>query len=260
MMEIKASKFLPGVIAVGIYFFVLGLLVFYFNHRNEEPSKKYVKKNEQRIQVALSGGPNSEKKRTKKNALSTPKKKAQVKSNPKKFAQKKVIKEKIVKKKKLNKKVIKKPKKKNNTKDLFANVKTPKKKNIIQVSDKPLKTKPKSNLIKVSNNKTSASQRINDSLKNQKSSDSGVESAYLARVQSMLEDWPAQNEYAGEKIKVELYIYPSGYFDFKIKSASRNNNFNTGLREYLEQLQEYGFGRHKGKRTYHFEAEFIAKE
>jgi protein TonB len=260
MMSIKPSKFLPGLLAVGIYVFIIALLIFYFNTRTEDTSKKYVKKNEHRIQVALSGGPKAEKKKSaKKKAPAKPKKSVQkkVKPKPKKSTKKKVIKEKIVKKKV----VKKKPKpKKNHTKDLFANVKTPKKKNIIKVTDKPIKTKPKSNLIKVSDHKKTASERINDSLKQQKSADQGVENAYLAKVQSLLEGWPAQSEYAGEKVKVVLFIHPNGFFEFKIKSASRNANFNSGLTEYLEQLQEFGFGRHRGKRTYNFEAEFIAKE
>ena len=139
-------------------------------------------------------------------------------------------------------------------------MKTPKKKNIIKVSDTPIKTKPKHDLIKVTDNKMSASQRINSSLKDQKSSESGVENSYLAKVQRMLEGWPAQSEYAGEKVKVILYINPTGFFEFKLKTASNNQNFNEGLTEYLIQLQDIGFGRHKGKRTYNFEAEFIAKE
>ena len=94
----------------------------------------------------------------------------------------------------------------------------------------------------------------------QKQMDSGVEDDYLSKVQSMLEGWPAQSEYAGEKVKVILYIDPTGFFEFKVKSASNNPNFNAGLMEYLEQLQEFGFGRHKGNRTYNFEAEFIVKE
>jgi protein TonB len=76
----------------------------------------------------------------------------------------------------------------------------------------------------------------------------------------MLEGWPAQSEYAGEKVKVLLYIDPTGGFEFKLKNASNNEDFNTGLVEYLEQLQSIGFGRHRGERTYQFEAEFIAKE
>jgi len=258
---IKPSKLIPGVSAVGIYFLVIGLLIFYFNTRSDEKTKNYVKKDEQRIQVALSSGAKAKKvKKTKKKATAKPTKsvKKNVKPKPKKSTKKKVIKEKVVKKKSVKKKV--KPKNKNNTKDLFKNVKVPKKKSLIKVTDKPVTRKPKSNFIKISDNKKSATDRINNSLKDQKNKQSGVENAYLARVQSMLEGWPAQSEYAGEKVKVLLYISPNGFFEFKIKSASRNADFNKGLTEYLEQLQEFGFGRHNGGRVYNFEAEFIAKE
>jgi protein TonB len=263
----KASKYIPGVLAIGVYFLVIGLLIFYFNTRNEEKSKRYVKKDEHRIQVALSAPKKSEKpkvvkKKPKVQPKKKPKAKPKVKPKPKKVVKKKVIKEKIVKKKKIVKKDVNKtkPKKKNSAKNLFANVKAPKKKNLIKVSDKPIKTKPKSTLIKVTDKPKSASQRISSSLKNQKSSDSGVENAYLAKVQSMLEGWPAQSEYAGEKVKVILYINPTGFFEFKLKTVSNNQDFNIGLTEYLRQLQDIGFGRHKGDRTYQFEAEFIAKE
>ena len=266
MMDIKPSKLIPGALAISVYLLVIGLLVFYFNTRSEEKSKRYVKKDEHRIQVALSSPKKSEKpkvvkKKPKAEVKKKPKVKEKVKPKPKKVVKKKVIKEKVrkkpVKKKDEN---LTKPKKRNKAKDLFANVKTPKKKNIINISDKPIKTKPKNNLIKVTENKKTASERINDSLKDQKSSDSGVESAYLAKVQSMLEGWPAQSEYAGEKVKVILYINPTGFFEFKLKTASNNQDFNEGLTEYLEQLQDIGFGRHKGQKTYQFEAEFIAKE
>ena len=256
MMDLKPSKLIPGVLAIGIYLSILGLLVFYFNTRTEEKAKKYVKKDEHRIQVALSSS--SPKSSAKKKVKAKPKKSVRKKNIPKvkKTTKKRVIKEKVVKKKLVKKK---KPKK-NNTKDLFANVKTPKKKNIINVTDKPVKSKPKKNIIKVSDDPKSATSRINNALKNQKNKQTGVESAYLAKVQSLLEGWPAQAEYAGEKVKVLLYIRESGFFDFKIKSASRNPDFNKRLTEYLEQLQEFGFGSHKGGRTYNFEAEFIAKE
>lgn len=255
-MKITAKKLIPGAIAVGIYFLLIGLLVFYFNSKEQEKAKSYVKKDEHRIQVGLTS-PKKKTKVVKRKQKVKPKKKVVKKSKPKpkKSTQKKVIKEKIVKKK-----VIKKvePKPKNNTKNLFENVKTSKKKSFIEITDKPIKTKPKHDFIKTTNAKT-ASERINESLKEQKNKKSGVESAYLAKVQSMLEDWPAQSEYAGEKVKVILYISESGFFEFKITSASRNQNFNIGLKEYLEQLQEFGFGRHNGGRTYKFEAEFVAK-
>ncbi len=262
MMKIKPSKLIPGALAVGIYFFVLGLLIFYFNTRSEEKSKNYVKKDEHRIQVALSG---TSKPKTVKKKVKTKAKKKTVKKpkqKPKTSPKKKVLKEKVVKKRKVKKRDINKtkPKKKNHARDLFADLKAPKKKNLIKVTDEPVKSKPKHNLIKMTENKKTASERINASMKNQKSTRSGVENAYLAKVQRMLEGWPAQSEYAGEKVKVLLYIRPSGFFEFKIKSASRNVNFNQGLTEYLEQLQEFGFGHHNGGRTYNFEAEFIAKE
>ncbi len=266
----QSSTFISGFLAFGIYFLLIGLLIFYFNSRDEKKSVHYVKKDERRIQVALSTPKKLENKKAinpkpkvkpkpKPKPKVKPKVKPKPKTKPKKVVKKKVIKEKVVKKvvKKKDENLTK-PKKK--ALDLFANVKTPKKKKLIEVTDKPIKTVPKNNLIKVTDKHISASERISSSLKQQQSSDSGVENAYLAKVQSMLEGWPAQSEYAGEKVKVILYINPTGFFEFKLKTASNNVNFNEGLTEYLEQLQDIGFGRHKGERTYQFEAEFIAKE
>ena len=277
----KASKYISGVLAIGVYALLMGLLVFYFNTRSEEKSKHYVKKDEHRIQVALSAPTKFEKSKAvkqkpkakpKPKLKKKPKAKSKVKPESKKVIKKKRIKEKIIKKKKHIKKDVNKTKrkKKNNAKNLFANVKTPKKKDPVKVSKKPIKKKPikkkpakrkvKKSAIQVNHAAKSASERINASLKVQKSADSGVENAYLAKVQRMLEGWPAQSDYVGEKVKVMLYIDPGGSFEFKLKTASSNQNFNEGLTEYLKQLQEFGFGRHKGGRTYQFEAEFIAKE
>jgi protein TonB len=259
----KSSTLFSGFLAFGIYFFIVGLLLFYFNTRNEEKSVHYVKKDEHRIQVAISTPQKAiapkPKVKPKKKPKPKPKKKVKSKPKPKKVIKKKVIKEKISKRT-MKKKDENLTKAKKKALDLFANVKTSKKKNLITVSDKPIKTIPKNNLIKMSDKPVSASERISSSLKEQKSSDSGVENAYLAKVQSMLEGWPAQSEYAGEKVKVLLRIDPTGLFEFELKTVSSNENFNSGLTEYLEQLQTIGFGRHKGERTYQFEAEFIAKE
>ena len=259
----KSSTYISGLLAFGIYFIVIGLLVFYFNTRDEKKSKRYVKKDEHRIQVALSAPQKMTKPKVVKKKVQPKKKtKPKTKPKPKKQIKKKVIKEKVVKKVvKQKDENLTKPKKVTKPKDLFANIsasKKPKPKLKIEVTDKPIKAK-KSNLIKVSD-KPSASNLVSDSLKMQKQMDSGVEDAYLAKVQNMLEGWPAQSEYAGEKVKVILYIDPTGFFEFKVKSASNNPDFNVGLTDYLEQLQEFGFGRHKGGRTYQFEAEFIAKE
>ncbi len=273
----KSSKLISGVLAFAVYFTIIGLLVFYFNTRDEKKSIHYVKKDEKRIQVAIATPTKvttpkpkpkpkpkvkpKPKPKPKVESKVKPKVKPKPKPKSKKEVKKKVIKEKVVKKvvKKKDENLTK-PKKINKPKDLFANVKAPKKKNLIVVTDKPIKTTPKNNLIKVTDKPISASERISSSLKVEKNSDSGVENAYLAKVQSMLEGWPAQSEYAGEKVKVLLHIDPTGSFEFKLKTASNNEDFNTGLIAFLEQLQGIGFGSHNAGRTYKFEAEFIAKE
>lgn len=271
-MNEKYPKFIWGAVAIGIYLFVVGVLIFYFNTREEKKPEHYVKKDEQRIQVALSSPPKvkvkkpkviKEKVKPKSKPKVKPKKKPK-QNKPKTTIKKKVIKEKVVKK--IKKKLIKKkdvnltkPKKKK-TIDLFSNVKTPKKKNMIQVTNTPVKVKPKKNLIKVTDDPMSASQRISESLKQQKNMDSGKENPYFAKVQAMLEAWPAQSEYAGEKATVLLYIKPSGRFEFQVTSGSDVDGFNIGLLSFLKQLQSIGFGRHNAGRTYEFEAEFIAKE
>jgi len=275
-MNKKSSTFISGVLAVGIYAFVIGLLLFYFNTRDTQKPIHYVKKNEDRIRVTMAAPKNKIKTKTKKptKKKTTPKKKPLKKSKAKtketvkkqKDTRKKVIKEKIVKKikpKKKAKKIVKKapPKKINKPKDLFANVsssKKPPKKNSIKVSSKPVKPK-KNNLIKVSS-KPSASDLVSSSLKVQKSSDRGIENAYFALIEEKLKGWPAQSEYAGEMAKVWIKVEPSGHFVFKVTTASAIDEFNTGLIAYLEQLQRIGFGRHKGNRAYTLNVEFVATE
>jgi hypothetical protein len=190
------------------------------------------------------------------------------KVKPKKTKQtkKKIIKTKkrVIKAKKVVKnrdKNITKKQHRTKPKDLFANIKVTKKKPLIQITSKPIESKPKHNIIKITSKPhPSAMKKINNSLKQQPNKNSGVTNEYLAKVQEQLEDWPAQSEYAGESVKVLLFIKPSGYFDFEIKSASRNPEFNQALSDYLKQLQIIGFGRHEGRRTYTFEANFVAKE
>jgi len=255
------STLVSGVLAFLAYFMIVTLLIFYFNTREEEKKEHYVKKNENRIRVALSSPEKvtAPKRKAKKKPKPKPKAKHKTKPTKKKVSHKKVIKEKVVKKKIAKKKDINATKPKKKARDLFKNIKTSKKKKLnIQVSDKPIHTKPKNNLIKVSS--MSASERINASLQSNKKGDKGVENAYFAHVQRMLEEWPAQSDYAGEKATVILTIQPSGYFEFRIVSQSNIPAFNRGLKEFLEQLQQIGFGPHNAGRPYRFEAEFIAKD
>ncbi len=268
-MNKKSSTFISGVLAIGIYVFVIGLLLFYFNTRESQKSIHYVKKNEDRIRVTMSAPKNKAKTKKKHptKKKTTHKKKHVVKKKTKdtvkkqKDTRKKVIREQVVKKvKKKPKEVVKKvpPKKVNKPKDLFANVssgKKPKKKNIIEVTDKPIKTK-QNNLIKVSN-RPSASDLVSSSLK---ILDKGKETAYFALIETKLYGWPAQSEYAGEMAKVWLKVESSGRFVFKVTTASSNEDFNTGLVAYLKQLQRLGFGPHKGGRAYTLNVEFVATE
>jgi len=274
----RNHKLITGLISVGIYIFVVGLLVLYFNVHNKNISKRFVKKNDHKIQISIATLPKQTQKPKKIHTKHHPKR-----TKPKsKVDKKKIIKKRESKKSKVRKKPKIKPKKrvikskkivknrdKNITKkqhrtkptDLFANVKVTKKKLLIQITSKPIESKPKQNLIKITSKPhPSAMQKINNSLKVQPNKNSGIKNEYLARVQEQLEDWPTQSDFAGQSVKVLLYIKPSGYFTFEIKSASKNPEFNSSLSEYLKQLQSIGFGRHEGSRTYVFEANFVAKE
>ena len=264
----KSSTLISGLLAFGIYISVIGILLFYFNTRDQEKPLHYVKKNEERIRVTMS----TPKPQVKKEIKKQPKKVVKPKPKPKpkktvkkKEVKKKVIKEKVVKKAKIVKKKkdlnTTKPKKVNKPKDLFANISATKKvekAKPVKVVDTPVKPK-KSNSIKVSE-KISATELVSNTLKIQKKSDSGIENAYLAMIEEKLKGWPAQSEYAGEKAKVWIQVEPSGTFRFKVISASGNEAFNSGLIAYLKQLQKIGFGPHKGNRPYELDVEFIANE
>ncbi|MCF6243986.1 MAG: TonB C-terminal domain-containing protein [Sulfurovum sp.] len=267
----KPLRLIWGIISFGIYLLLLFLLIYYFNTKNIDKSKTYVKKNAERIQVALATTKeiSKEVKKSTTQKKPVPKKKSIKKKELKPVdTKKKILKEKIVKKivkkkpikpkkKNIKKENLKKPKK---TLDLFSDVKVMEKKLDINMTDKPINTTPNSNLIKVVEKRKSATERISSSLKVQESTRSGEENEYFAKVQSMLEDWPAQSDFAGEKAKVVLFIKPSGRFEFKVKSGSSIDAFNEGLIAFLEQLQSIGFGEHIGEKTYEYEAEFIAKE
>ena len=264
-MKEKKLRLIWGVVAVAIYFFMVSLLLLYFNYHESETKKHYVKKDEHRIQVGLSAPrkkvvPTKHKKKKSRKKHAAKPKKTHMKQAKKVQSHKKVIKEKLVKKSVKHKDLNATKPKKKRAKDLFASIKAPKKRPLIKITDKPIQSKPKKQLFEMKDVPVSASERIKNSLKNQKSYDSGVEDSYLAKVQEMLEAWPAQSDFAGEKVKVHLKIDPTGHFEFEIKRRSQNPAFNQALTEFLEQLQEFGFGPHRGSRTYLFEAEFIAKD
>ncbi|CAA6801219.1 MAG: Unknown protein [uncultured Sulfurovum sp.] len=302
--EPKYLRLVWGSIAFLIYFLLIGLLLFYFNHRDEEKPKHFVKKDEKRIQVtstvpieAIKVKTIVEKPTTKKPIIEKPKVVQQPKQvvKPKIEPVKKnvVIKEKVVKKKPIKK--VEKKKDLNTTKPKKVKVNKPKEKKKIEKpkkvmkpvkQEKPKKIEPKEpkKVIKTSDlfssvkvkksdvekevkkkidiqtKPISASEKINNSMKEQKKSDAGIENAYFAKVQTLLETWPAQSDYAGERATVNLFVKPSGLFEFKVKSQSDNVDFNLGLIDFLMQLQKAGLGKHDAGKTYEFKVEFIAKE
>lgn len=280
MMENRLPRYLTGSLAFGVYFLILALLIFYFNTKTRQESTHYVKKNEERIQVALST-PEKKKSDTpqpkkqpapktepKPKPVPKPKPKPVPKPKPKETVkkpveQKKVIKEKVVKK--VIKEPVKKdqnvtrPKKVNKPQSLFADITSSKPKETKKAAEKPVERKPKLDVIKVKE-KSSAAELVSSSLKVQQSSDRGVENAYLAKIEEKLKGWPAQSEYAGEKARVMIEVEPSGSFTYRVLSASSIPEFNAGLDAYLKQLQRFGFGPHKGNRAYKLDVEFIATE
>ena len=274
----KSPKIITGIMAFLIYFILLGLVIYYFNTKSIDKTKHYVKKNEHRIQVSLARVKSTKKIKPKSKTSLNPKSKQIPKSTStkkiktpkiskpivKKKLKKKIIKEKIVKKTinkktpKINKaptkllkrketKIKHKVSKKIKTSDLFTKVKT--KNNV--------KQKKKEKLIQKRTSK--ASEHIRELLKKQTIKDKGIENAYFSKVQALLQTWPAQSEFAGQKAIVRISVKPTGKFDFKVQTGSKNIQFNKELIAFLKQLQRLGLGRHKAGRSYEFNVEFIAK-
>jgi len=280
--EPKSLRFLWGGIAFAVYFGIIGLLLIYFNHRNIEKPKHFVKKDEKRVQVVQAAPVSAIKVKTiinkpkppVKPKKSTPKKTKVVKPIKPKAVPKKekvILKEKIVKKKLVKKKddnrtkpkkkkplQVNKPKAKVKKEKKPKKIEKPKKSIIKKTSDlfSSVKTVKKETKIKEVEKSKSANKQTTD----KKKLDSGIENAYFAKVQALLETWPAQSDYAGEKATVSLYVKPTGMFEFKVKSQSDNVDFNLGLIDFLMQLQRIGFGKHNAGKTYEFQVEFIAKE
>ena len=229
------------IIAVSIYLFLLVALITSLYYKPSTPKAKiYTAKKSNIIEVSL-GSPaksvthkkSKNKEKLKKKKIKVPKKVRNVKKIEKKHTKKK----KIVKKHKKLPKKVKKVATKPNTSSLFKNLPSGIK------DDKP-ENKPAGKSGK-------SVKKVNKS--------SGIENAYFAKIQNTLKGWPAQNNFIGEKIRVELTVYASGMFDYKILSRSLNPEFNNALKAYLEQLKRFGFGAHHNPKPYKIIVEFIAK-
>ncbi len=236
----KYFKLLSGLLAFFVYFGLIGLLLTYFNHRNKIKSVHYSQKSSKAITVSLAPSLAKVNRAEKK---SKPKKKSPPKVKPKKVtkspksAKKKKIKSVSPKPAKITTKSDKKPPKKRlKVSNLFD-----------KVNEKKPKEKPEKKSVK-------------KNTKKRKSQDRGIKNTYFASVEGLLQNWPSQNDFAGETIKVWLKINRDGSFVFKILSASNNEDFNRGLIQYLQQLQGIGFGAHQNSKPYELNVEFVAKE
>ena len=175
------------------------------------------------------------------------------------------------------KNTVKKKKKKKTPKKVRNNKKTPKKpvKKVLKTKKKPT-TKPKKQVSKkatkpntdklfgsiskdVLKGDNKAKGKNGKSIKKENKSN-GIVNKYLANIQNTLQGWPAQSNFAGEKIRVELTVYSSGLFDYKILHRSLNPEFNSALKNYLEQLKKFGFGPHSNPKPLKIIVEFVAKD
>ena len=224
------EKLFAGLAAFAIYFAVIAVLLYYFGYHQSRQATHYVKKNEKGIAVTLAGsqapGPKAQPK----------KKPARKKHHPK---PRNVSSEKKAPPKKAVKKAA--PSKKPDAKKLFSKVKVPQKKSQKSAG--------------AAGEKKTGQPSIKKSRK-----ESGVENAYLAKVENLLKGWPAQANFAGEEIDIRLKIYPDGSFDYKILKLSGNPDFNHELINYLKQLQRIGFGPHNRRKPYDIEVQFVAHE
>lgn len=233
-------KLISGLLAFFVYFALLGLLINYFNHHTKKKSIHYADKSSKSIAVSLSLSPNKVDRAKKR---SKPKKKSQSQSKPKEILKsKRIVSEKRVKS------VSPKPSKTIKTSEQ----KIPKKKiKVSHLFDKINEKKPIEKKEK---------KREREKIKKEKGQDRGVMNAYFAKAKRMLYNWPAQSEFAGHSAKVWLKIRQNGTFEFKLLSASNNEDFNTGLIQYLQQLQRVGFDPHQNFKSYELNVEFVAKE
>jgi len=108
---------------------------------------------------------------------------------------------------------------------------------------------------------SSVADRIKNSYQSGRTStrnrDSGVKNAYIAKVKRHLNNWSAQSNYKGNSATIRLTIRNSGKFRYVITRTS-SASLSAGLREFLDQLNRMGLGRHDKSSAYvitvHFKA------
>jgi outer membrane biosynthesis protein TonB len=227
------DKIAAGVAALFIYLTLIVLLLYYFGYHHTSRPTHFVTKNEQGIAVSLAGPPSAQS-APKPKPKATPKKRP---SEPHKPVQRKKL---AVTQKARKAPTAKKP----DTRKLFSHVK---------------RSPPRKPVQKRAAGAAGSKKTGERTLKKSQGS-SGVENAYLAKVERLLKGWPAQANFAGEEIDIRLTIYPDGRFDYRILKLSANPDFNHELINYLKQLQGIGFGPHNRTKPYDIEVKFIAHD
>ncbi len=247
MSKLKLESLL---IAFGTYFMIIVAIIIALYQHNTTPikAKNYTEKKSEVIEVSLGTPASIQKKISKKKKENSQKKKEKIQKKKKKKVIKKIRNNKIQKKEQKTTKYTKKKKSK----------KTPsKKKSQIAKADA---NKLFKSIGKIKTQKKSETQKGNRGKSlNKSNKEKGIENRYFAKIQNTLKGWPAQSNFAGEKIRVELIVYQSGLFDYKILYKSLNPEFNEALKSYLEQLRRVGFGMHSNPKPYRIIVEFIAK-
>jgi len=228
---------LSGLAALGIYLGILTALAWYLGAFDRSKPQHFVeKKGLQAIDVTLAGATPP------KSPAATPRKARPSRPKSRSHKPRNTAKPKASPRPKSSRKAPSKPKAKPSAKKLFGKVKLP--------------AKPKA----ASRPAVSATRPGKSRTIKKPSRSDGIEHAYLARIERLLKGWPAQVNYAGEKISVFLKVYPSGRFEFKVLELSGNPQFNQELIAYLKQLQRIGFGPHKRQKPYEIKVSFVARE
>ena len=256
MMKLP-PKLTSGLIAIGIYLGVLGLVFYYFGYHSRHTPTHYVAHNDKAIAVSLqTSSAQPQPKKATHPSKSKPKSKPKTPSKPRHTKPKPIVTKKPENVAQKPKPKPKKTPKKIKPKSLFSHVKTaqtskPKSKKPPKKSAKPM---PKTT--KKSPDKSKVSR---EALRKQKEHDKGIENRYLAGVQDKLYGWPPQSNFAGARITIGLTIHPNGHFDYVVLTPSTNPDFDRTIRHYLAQLKTIGFDPTPKGKKYAFKVEIVAK-
>ena len=271
MSRLKLQSLITAIL---VYIFILTAIFFALFFQPSLPkAKTFTDKKSNIIEVSLASPAQVAKAANIHKKAKSAKKSVKKRKKPVKKREKKKIVKKVRNVKKSVKKSIKKAKPVK--KVVKKQIKKPTKKHVVKKAQKVAKSsssaaksvkkasKPNTGKLFGSIDKdilkSSPKKGTSTKAESKKDRNNGVVNKYMANIQRTLQGWPAQSNFAGEKIRVELTVYSTGLFDYKILYRSLNPEFNEALKSYLEQLKRFGFGPHSNPKPYKIVVEFIAK-